>query len=82
MSSVVRVRYFAAARAAAGSAEEELAAGSVAELVTEISERHGPRMASVLTMSSLLVDGQVSQDPSTTLDGVTEVDVLPPFAGG
>lgn len=76
------VRYFASARAAAGVPEEELSVGSVAELVEELSARHGDRLAAVLAVSSLLLDGQVARAGSASLAGVRQVDVLPPFAGG
>ena len=80
----VAVRYFAGARAAAGvpDALVTLPAGStLADLVGELVRRHGPDLARVLAASSFLVDEVVSR-PDRPLDGVTGVDVLPPFAGG
>jgi molybdopterin converting factor small subunit len=77
----VTVRYFAGARAAAGVAEETLSAGTVAELVADLSRRGEP-LERVLAVCSFLVDGLAARDQTTALyDGAT-VDVLPPFAGG
>lgn len=82
----VTVRYWAAAKAAAGLPEEQLdASGSLADLLDAVRARHGEPLAGVLARCSYLVD-EVS--PGTTPaasvpvpDGAV-VDVLPPFAGG
>jgi sulfur-carrier protein len=79
---VATVRYFAAARAAAGVPVESVAARSVAELVALLEERHGERLTKVLGACSFLVDGLSCREPSTTLSEASTVDVLPPFAGG
>ena len=75
------VRYFAAARAAAGLTSEEIPAASVKELVDEAQARH-PALARILTACSYLVDGLACRDATTALTGASTVDVLPPFAGG
>ncbi|MFN8125346.1 MAG: MoaD/ThiS family protein [Candidatus Nanopelagicales bacterium] len=75
------VRYFAAAREAAGVADEEVAAGSTVELGAILADRHGPRMAQVLAISSLVCDG-VRLGPDDAVPADACVDVLPPFAGG
>jgi molybdopterin synthase sulfur carrier subunit len=76
------VRYFAGARAAAGRAEEPVAAATLDSLIADVSARHGERLATVLKASSFLVDGVACHDRRAPLrDGAT-VDVLPPFAGG
>jgi sulfur-carrier protein len=78
----VLVRYYAAARSAAGVVEERATAATVGALRSELTARHTPRFATVLTACSLLVDGQAVRDDTTALaDGAT-VEVLPPFAGG
>ena len=79
------VRYWAAARAAAGTDDEPFDAGTVAEALDAARERHGARLAAVLARCSFLVDGTAvaSTDHATTAlaeGGV--LDVLPPFAGG
>jgi molybdopterin synthase sulfur carrier subunit len=79
---VVLVRYFAAARAAAGVSEEKVAAATLADLLSVISQAHGPKLASVLARCSFLVDGLACHDRSMPLAADAVVDVLPPFAGG
>lgn len=80
----LQVRYFAGASAAAGTGSEELelAVGADAgALRAELVRRH-PGLGPVLQVATLLVDGVASRDPAATLDDATQVDVLPPFAGG
>jgi molybdopterin synthase sulfur carrier subunit len=80
----VNVRYFAAARAAAGTEEETLgvAAGtSVKDLVERLSAR-SPALASVLDRCSFLCDGIAVRNRAEPLQTNQTVDVLPPFAGG
>ncbi|MEU9505511.1 MoaD/ThiS family protein [Micromonospora sp. NPDC048170] len=77
------VRYFAGARAAAGRAEETAAAGRpLDELVVELTDRHGTRLAAVLEVASFLVDGVTCHDRRAPLPAGATIDVLPPFAGG
>ena len=78
----VTVRYFAGARAASGVDTEQLAAGTLDELVGRIVDVHGDRLARVLTACSFLVDGTSTRDPAVSLTPGAVVDVLPPFAGG
>jgi sulfur-carrier protein len=79
---VILVRYFAAARAAAGVSEEKVAAPTLAALLDTVVSLHGPGLASVLDRCSFLVDGLACHDRSMPLAADTVVDVLPPFAGG
>ncbi len=76
------VRFFAAARAAAGVNEEDLPAGTLDGLLVALAQRHGERLAVVLKSCSFLVDGVSCRDQSTVVDEESTVDVLPPFAGG
>jgi sulfur-carrier protein len=82
--TTVLVRYFAAAAEAAGREEESLVADDTGTTVGELREflvgRYGPAMARVVANGSFLVDGVVQRDGATPLG--TQVDVLPPFAGG
>jgi sulfur-carrier protein len=78
------VRYFAAARAAAGTDEETLgiAPGStVADLLAQLGARD-PNLAKVLERCSFLCDGVAVRNRAETLRTNQTVDVLPPFAGG
>jgi molybdopterin synthase sulfur carrier subunit len=78
------VRYFAAARAAAGAESETVtlsAGATVAELVKTLSG-HGDRLAAVLARCSYLCDGVAVRDETRALHAGNTIDVLPPFAGG
>ena len=81
---LVTVRYFAAARAAAGVPEEalELAAGTTVAGLAEIVSDRGPEVARVLARCSYLLDGIAVRDHTVALSNAQTVDVLPPFAGG
>ncbi len=82
------VRYWAAAREAAGAAEEPYAARTLAEALEAAVSRHGGpagALARVLARCAFVVDGVPAsrRDPAEVelSDGGT-VEVLPPFAGG
>ncbi|MGU3500754.1 MoaD/ThiS family protein [Mycobacterium sp. C31M] len=80
----ITIRYFAAARAAAGIETETLrcpTGTTVHTLVDELSGR-GPELAKVLARCSYLVDGVAVRDKNIVLETRETVDVLPPFAGG
>jgi sulfur-carrier protein len=79
---VVIVRYFAGARAAAGSAEEKVDATTLGELIDTVRSAHGERLSAVLTGASYLVDGLAAHDHAAVLPDGAVVDILPPFAGG
>ncbi len=76
------MRYFAGARAASGVDTETREAASLDQLVGQIVDAHGARMAKVLTACSFLVDGTQTRDRALELSPGAVVDVLPPFAGG
>jgi len=75
------IRYWAAARAAAGTPEEQYDGSTLADVLAESARSHGPELARVFTVASFLVDGVRSDPASPLADGVT-IEVLPPFAGG
>jgi molybdopterin converting factor small subunit len=80
----ITVRYFAAARAAAGSDSERLSIRSgatVAELVDGLGGR-SQELARVLVRCSFLCDGVAVRDQGQPLQAGNTIDVLPPFAGG
>ncbi len=77
----VTVRYFAAAKAALGVAEEIVAlhdCGDVGALIDRAPVTARP----VLARCSFLVDGVSTTERTTPLRAGGLVDVLPPFAGG
>ncbi len=83
----VCVRYWAAARAAAGVAEETVHAATLAEALTAVARLRDdrPRLEAVLAISSFIVDGTPAgaQDPADVVLGRgSHVEVLPPYAGG
>jgi sulfur-carrier protein len=83
----VTVRYFAAARAAAGAESETVTVppgATVAELVDGLAARN-TQLATVLRRCSYLCDGIAVRDNAATsrrLRAGETIDVLPPFAGG
>ena len=82
--ATVTVRYWAAAKDAAGIAEEPFEAENLAELMTKItSDRE--ELARVVRRSSFLVSGDPvgrrAHETVVLAEGAT-VEVLPPFAGG
>jgi molybdopterin synthase sulfur carrier subunit len=87
----VTVRYFAAARAAAGVPEERLTipltarterSCTVAAVLAAATERHGASLARVLERCSFLLDEIAVHGTGTAVRDGQALDVLPPFAGG
>jgi molybdopterin converting factor small subunit len=81
------IRYWAAAKQAAGAAEEPFDAGTLAAALADAAARRpgDRRFAELLERSSLLVDGApVGRRAAADVplaDG-SVIEVLPPFAGG
>jgi sulfur-carrier protein len=75
------VRFWAAARAAAGRADQAYDALTLGDVVAALGAEHGPTLAKVLGHCSFLVDG-VRAGPDLRLVEGAEIEVLPPFAGG
>jgi molybdopterin converting factor small subunit len=80
----VTIRYWASAKAAAGTASEQYDVRTLAELVSAAAGRHGPALERVLSTCSFLVDEvrAGTDDPGATLRDGACVEALPPFAGG
>jgi molybdopterin synthase sulfur carrier subunit len=84
---MVTVRYWAAAKHAAGVAEETLDAATLAEALTAAVARRAAaqEFRAVLARSSFLVNGKQAggraPEAVPLADGAV-VEVLPPFAGG
>ena len=79
------VRYWAAAKSAAGVAEEPYDAATLADALTAARDRHPGELDRVLRRCSFLVDGSPvgtrAHETVRLAEGGT-VEVLPPFAGG
>jgi len=81
----IEVRYFAAARSAAGVEAEKIqleAGATVDDVLAALRAEHGPTLARVLERCSYLLDEVAVRDRSTSLANASTLDVLPPFAGG
>ena len=79
----VRVRLFAALRDAAGTAEEDVDAAPLPELLEGLCRRHGEVFAQRLSVSSVLIDGSAtSRDADVIVGDGSEVALLPPVSGG
>lgn len=91
----ITMRYYAAAQAAAGRAEEPLEAPDGASLADALEAAlavdrwahraengSAPQLADVMRRCSFLVNEVAAKDRSRVLAHGDVVDVLPPFAGG
>jgi sulfur-carrier protein len=83
----VTIRYWAAAKEAAGVQQESVEAITLGDLLDTVVARRVPdgRLAAVIARSSFLVNadpvGHAARS-SIVLDDGAVVEVLPPFAGG
>ena len=83
----VTIRYWAAAKEAAGVQEESVDAVTLSDLFNTVVASRKPdgRLADVLARSSFLVNADPAgraDRSSIVLDDGAVVEVLPPFAGG
>jgi len=83
----VTIRYWAAAKEAAGVAEESVDAATLRDALNAAvaGRKPDPRLATVIARSSFLVNadpvGRAARE-SIVLDEGAVIEVLPPFAGG
>ena len=77
----VTVRFFAAARAAAGVNEITLDSSSAMHILDQAAALH-PKLGQVLPQCSYLLDEVSLRDLSVVVTDGSTLDVLPPFAGG
>jgi molybdopterin converting factor small subunit len=94
--AIVTLRYWAAAKEAAGIAEETITAGTLAEALAAARGQAGAgghaghagqdaRLRAVLARSSFLIDGMpvgTRAPEAVVLSDAAVIEVLPPFAGG
>ncbi|HET7801734.1 MAG TPA: MoaD/ThiS family protein [Humibacillus xanthopallidus] len=81
--AAVTVRYWAAARAAAGVDEQtlELAVPTTVGVVVDAAVAAHPALARVARVATFLLDGRSVGRDAPVADGAS-LEVLPPFAGG
>ena len=84
LTVTLTVRYFAAARAAAGAETEMLrvAPGTTLATLVDTLAARSSELARVLRRCSFLCDGVAVRDEARELLDGQIIDVLPPFAGG
>ena len=91
--AIVTLRYWAAAKEAAGIAEERISAGTLAEALAAARGKaeyaghvgQDSRLRAVLARSSFLIDGLpvgTRAPEAVMLSDSAVIEVLPPFAGG
>lgn len=80
----MEIRFFAGAAEAAGTPSRtiDVEPFHTVHHVVEQVVGDDARLAKVLGVSSLLLDGTRVTDRATAVGGATQLDVLPPFAGG
>jgi sulfur-carrier protein len=83
--AIVTMRYWAAAKDAAGVAEQQLTADTLATALSLAGINGGAQLRAVLDRSSFLIDGNPvgrRAAGSVELADGNVIEVLPPFAGG
>ncbi|TRY16902.1 MoaD/ThiS family protein [Tessaracoccus rhinocerotis] len=80
----MEIRFFAGAAEAAGTPSRtvEVTPEQTVEYVVQQVVGDDARLAKVVGASSLLLDGARVRDRSVAVGSATQLDVLPPFAGG
>ena len=81
MNNGVEIRFFAAARAAAGVEQMFCASAQFQEIISELC-RNQPDLARVIEQCSFLLDSVAVHDQNFFVHDGSVIDVLPRFAGG
>ena len=81
MNNGVHIRYFAAARAAAGTDGATFDAATLRQILDQACSANSA-LAHVVSQCSFLVDSVVVHDENITIADGSVIDVLPRFAGG
>lgn len=77
------VRYWAGARAIAGTHDQIIDEPTLELVLREVRLRHGHDLARLLERSLVLVDGErTSADAVRSVQADTLIEILPPYAGG
>ena len=76
-----RLRLFASARDAAGTARDELPGTTVGEVIAAANDRYGDAFAEIAANSRVWCNGEPAEfdDPVADSD---EIAILPPVSGG
>ena len=77
----IEIRYFAAARAAAGVSVERVNPASLSTILKEVTANNA-QLAHVIEQCSFLVDSVAVHDMDIPINAGSFIDVLPRFAGG
>lgn len=77
----IEVRYFAAARAAAGVSIQRVESASLKQILAAITADNA-QLAHVIEQCSFLVDSLAVNDMNMPIHAGSFIDVLPRFAGG
>jgi MoaD family protein len=78
---VITVRLFAALRELAGAGTVETEGRTVGDVATSLGARYGERFASIVDVSSFVVNGERASSGTPIAEG-DEVAILPPVSGG
>ena len=78
---MARVRLFAMLRELAGAPEVDAQGATVGDLADALGEAHGERFASIVAVSSFVVNGERASRATPVADG-DDVAILPPVSGG
>ena len=78
---VAKLRLFASAREAAGTAHDRLPGDTVREVLDAAVAKYGSDFEGVLTFCTVWCNGEGAQ-PDDPLSDADEVAVLPPVSGG
>ncbi len=78
---MARLRLFAAAREAAGTADDVVAGATVGDVLDDAVTRYGPGFAAVLATCRVWLNGDAAERADAVGDD-DEVAVLPPVSGG
>ena len=81
MAMDIEIRYFAAARAAAGISVERVNPASLSMILKEVTANNA-QLAHVIEQCSFLVDSVAVNDMNMPIHAGSFIDVLPRFAGG
>lgn len=78
---MARVRLFAAAREAAGTASDTVAGDTISDVLQAAVAKYGTHFGDVLNTCKVWLNGEEAT-PSTRVTDDDEVAVLPPVSGG